>query len=64
MSDITKCSGLGCPHKEGCYRFTAPEGYLQSYFLKPPIENNKCDYYWGENAKSIWDQIEEIVKEP
>ena len=64
MADIAKCSGKGCPHKENCYRFTALEGYLQTYFLHPPIgENNKCDYYWGENGESIWNKAKESKKE-
>jgi hypothetical protein len=64
MADITKCSGEGCPHKEGCYRFTAHESYLQSYFLDPPItKNNKCDYYWGDNGELIWNKAKETKKE-
>jgi hypothetical protein len=59
MADITKCNGENCPHKDGCYRFTAKGDEYQSYFVDPPIEDGKCDYYWGENAKGIWnDPIE------
>ena len=47
MADISKCLGTDCPKKENCYRFTAPNSYLQSYFSKPPIkENGECEYYW------------------
>lgn len=56
MADITKCSGIGCPHKENCYRFTAPASEYQSFFMTPPIEDGKCDMYWGENAEGIWKQ--------
>jgi hypothetical protein len=64
MPDITMCEGVLCPHKENCYRFTAtPSEFRQSYFLNVPIqENGKCDYYWGENAEAIWNQLNEIVK--
>ena len=61
MADITKCSGANCPHKENCYRFTAIASDLQSYFLDPPIEDGKCDMYWGENAESIWNQLKDVV---
>lgn len=56
MSDICKCSGLNCPHKENCYRFTAKEGMLQSFFLEPPIKDGKCDYYWGKNGEDVWSE--------
>ena len=52
MTDITKCWGHGCALKESCYRFTAPEGMYQSYFMNPPIKNGKCEYYWSQNATS------------
>ncbi len=54
MPDITLCKGVNCPHKEGCYRYTAiPSEFMQSYFMTPPIEDGKCDYYWGENREAI-----------
>lgn len=63
MPDITKCSGTNCPHKEGCYRYTAKADDYQSYFSVPPIEENgKCDYYWGDNSELIRNQLEEILK--
>lgn len=55
MADICKCSGKDCPHKENCYRYTAPEGMLQTYYLNPPItEDGKCDHYWGDNPEQVW----------
>jgi hypothetical protein len=45
MSDIKKCSGEGCPVKGDCKRFLATDGFLQSWFLEPPIKDGKCDYY-------------------
>jgi hypothetical protein len=62
MPDITMCPGTFCPHKETCYRYTAKPSDYQSYFMKPPIKEGKCEYYWGENAKSVWNQLKEITK--
>jgi hypothetical protein len=62
MPDISMCKGGNCPHKEKCYRFMAEPSYYQTYFAEPPNKGDKCDYYWGENAQSIWLQLEEIVK--
>lgn len=59
--DITKCSGVNCPFKEQCYRYTAPASDYQSYFLSPPIRDGKCDHYWGENAEQIWNQLKDTV---
>ena len=53
MPDITMCNGLGCPHKEQCYRFTAePNEFRQSYFFNSPIKDDKCDYYWENEIKN------------
>jgi hypothetical protein len=64
MPDICKCSGEGCPVKEKCYRYTSKPSYYQSYFTKAPIKNNKCEYYWGDNAKGIWDELKFIMNKP
>ena len=62
MPDITMCHGGDCPHKEKCYRFTANADELyQSYFVDPPYKDGKCEYYWGENAEAIWNQLKDIV---
>jgi hypothetical protein len=61
MADITKCNGQGCPVKEKCYRYTAKESMYQSYFSEPPIKDNKCDMYWGENSEYIFNQLKEII---
>lgn len=56
------CNGGECPHKESCYRFTAkPNQFMQSYFMEPPFKDGKCDHYWGENAESVWNQLNDIV---
>lgn len=47
MADITMCKGEGCPFKNNCYRYKAKANeYRQSFFVEPPIKNNKCDFYW------------------
>jgi len=63
MSDISKCSGEGCPHKEKCYRFTAPaDEYRQAYFTKPPIKDNgTCDMFWGQTQTDILSQLKDIL---
>jgi hypothetical protein len=53
MADITMCSGEGCEPKETCYRYKAvPNKYTQSYFKKPPIENNGCEHYLNTNLQT------------
>lgn len=62
MSDITKCSGEQCPFKEDCYRFTAKADEMyQSWFIKPPIINNRCDMFWGRQNDYTMKQIKEIL---
>jgi hypothetical protein len=40
MADITMCSGVGCPIRENCYRFTAPVNeHRQSMFMEIPCDN-------------------------
>ena len=60
--DITMCQGTNCPHKETCYRYTAKPSEYQSYFIDPPVKDGKCDMYWGENAESVWKQLNEIIE--
>jgi hypothetical protein len=61
--DITLCVGTNCPYKEKCYRYTAKASeYRQSWFMKAPIKDGKCDMFWGENAEAIWNQLKDIVK--
>lgn len=43
MSDITKCTGIDCPLREKCYRYTAPEGNWQSYFSEIPYNREIND---------------------
>jgi hypothetical protein len=60
MTDITKCTGANCDLKMTCYRFTAPTGMLQSYFMNSPIKDGKCEMYWGEASQSTYEQLKEI----
>ena len=47
MADITKCSGIDCPIKETCYRFTAKASdFRQSWFFETPIKDGVCDMYY------------------
>ena len=48
MADITMCEGVGCEAKETCYRYTAKPGIRQSCFMKPPITDQGCEYYWNK----------------
>ena len=50
MTDITKCTGANCDLKLTCYRYTAPSGTWQSFFVGVPIKNGKCEYYWNTNT--------------
>jgi hypothetical protein len=52
MTDITKCTGEGCPLKDTCYRFTATTGMYQSFFFESPIKDGKCEYHWDANANT------------
>ena len=61
--DITMCVGTNCPYKEKCYRYTSkPSEYRQSWFMKAPIKDGKCDMFWGDNAEAVLNQLKEIVK--
>ena len=62
MPDITMCNGGACPLKSHCYRYSAEESDLQSYFLEPPFKSTlmiderdkslgvitfACAYFWN-----------------
>lgn len=51
MPDITMCSGENCPKKNECHRYTAvPGGYMQSYFVTPPVDDEgECEYFMGNS---------------
>lgn len=52
MADITKCRGTNCTMKDNCYRFTAKEGYYQSFFIDTPWTDKGCDYFWDDKKLS------------
>jgi hypothetical protein len=60
--DIAKCMGTDCPYKETCYRYTSEPSDWQTYFSVPPINDGKCDMYWGDLSEAIWGQLKEIIK--
>ena len=61
--DITMCLGTDCPYKEKCYRYTAKANeYRQSWFMKAPIKDGKCDMFWGDNAEAVLNQLKDIVE--
>ena len=49
MADITKCENKKCKIKEQCYRYTAKDGYLQSYAEfnkdKEIKDKKECEYF-------------------
>ena len=61
MPDITMCSGIDCPLKENCYRYTAqPSKYRQSFFSEVPynIEEKRCEYFMNNYLKELTDKTE------
>lgn len=66
MVDITKCSGINCPIKSSCHRYTAPSDPLwQSMLLTPPFTINNgtfnCSMFWGVQQTSILDELKNIM---
>lgn len=61
MADITKCDGKGCDLKEKCYRFTANDGFRQSYFAETPINGGVCDYFWEDKKEYPFDETINII---
>ena len=46
MTDISKCSGMGCPLKYKCWRFRAPADPDWQSYVEPPYDDltGKCDF--------------------
>lgn len=66
MTDITKCSGEGCPVKTKCKRFSTVGSYYQTYFVESPLVVDQkgvvsCDMFWGENAENVFKNLQNIV---
>ena len=49
MTDITKCTGDGCPLKAQCRRYTAPASYWQVWLI-PHWEEEDCMSYLEEQS--------------
>jgi hypothetical protein len=66
MADISKCTGVNCPAREACYRYTAEASEYQSYLIGEPfiIENGifSCEMLWSKNTTAVLDQLTRIVK--
>lgn len=57
------CKGTDCPSANDCYRFRAiPNEYRQSYFMNPPLEDGKCDYFWSIDGYTRLQSI--VIEEP
>lgn len=60
MPDISMCAGGTCPSKDQCYRYRAvPNEYRQSYFMTPPLEDGKCEYFWSIDGYTRLQPIKE-----
>lgn len=56
------CSGDDCPVKNKCLRYAGiPSKFRQSYFLKPPFKDDKCDMFWGEGSQAMFNQLKKIT---
>lgn len=66
-TDITKCSGEGCPLGNECVRYITPaDEDIQAYFSTPPGKMDKeevfsCDMFWGATQERIMEQLKNIV---
>lgn len=45
MPDITKCTGVNCPFRDECYRYTSRDASKQSY-LGIIYNEGSCTYFW------------------
>ena len=66
MSDITKCSGDGCPWKNKCFRFLVPNNpEYQSSFIEIPgkyiDEVFSCEFIWTQSSEFVMNQLTKIV---
>lgn len=65
-SDITKCTGIGCPWKSKCIRFIQEEDkQYQAWFVGIPGKKVEevftCELFWGLPQERIFQQLNEIV---
>lgn len=63
MPDICMCTGESCPLRDSCYRYLSePSEYLQSYFVTPPYDGNKCDHFWQVNSEQKVKQLDKDLE--
>ena len=61
--DISKCNDNLCPSKDICYRFTAPDGFLQSYInTNRDCDAYNCDFFWHNGACKYCHQTNGVHK--
>ena len=51
--DITKCADEDCPMRETCWRWLAPAGESQSYFIGRR-KDDECEDYWQINPEEVY----------
>lgn len=65
-SDISKCSGVGCPIRSDCHRFVQESNPQRQSYIHPPYSINNgvfsCSMFWGQPQTSILDSLKEILK--
>lgn len=59
MTDMSKCSGEGCPLKDNCLRYTLPTNDLWQSFLAPAYDGHRMTC-WNrlQDTKSVNKRIE------
>ncbi len=63
MAYITMCKGEDCKHKYTCSRYTLTPEKEKEVFAEIPLEDGKCEMYWGKNQTDILSQLKEITNE-
>lgn len=58
LNDITMCRGENCKIKYNCLRYTVSPDKHQSWFVRSPIRNGKCEYFLNKENAHIAQSIE------
>jgi hypothetical protein len=58
MPDITMCLDHQCNKKNTCYRYLAKPSTYQSYFVRSPRENKRCEQYRENLSQKILQALE------
>lgn len=45
MTDMTKCRGEGCPHRDDCWRYLAPASYVQAWADFDAQQDKPCSFF-------------------